>query len=187
MSIHVKLSNFSITQEAIELPPRFVTCDENSPRACSYLVWNIKVKSLIMIWIQGPYFVLSWVAVLRTVSWDLLSRLLSWDLRHFELCMNYISSPFPLLPSVLSWESQDSVLKSVLTSPCSLHMAKITVLRSIKSCPEFAVLTQDTHFIACCPESGHCPESGQHKIGPLHYKLLKLTEQQNQFLLLLGV
>ena len=117
--------------------------------------------------VLGPYFVLSWVAVLRTVSWDLLSRLLSWDLRHFELCMNYISSPVPLVPSVLSWESQDSVLKSVLTSPCSLHMAKITVLRSTKSCPEFAVLTQDTHFIACCPESGHCPESGQHKIGPL--------------------
>ena len=46
-------------------------------------------------------------------------------------------------------------------------MSKSTVLRSINSCPEFAVLTQDTHFIACCPESGHCPESGQHKIGPL--------------------
>ena len=46
-------------------------------------------------------------------------------------------------------------------------MAKITVLRSIKSCPEFAVLTQDTHFIACCPEFAVLRFSGHHKIAPL--------------------
>ena len=99
--------------------------------------------------------------------------------------MIYISSPFPLLPSVLSWESQESVLKSVLSDSSHQHAVCICpralswdLLRAVLSLLPSGQQTQDTHFIACGTGQNKAPRMHISETGMISWDLDDLTVEK---------